>query len=89
VKEPKEISYKRRRHQKRAVEMILRVFREIFTEVSEGELNKRGFQSRTRSRLRWDPLWSRKGFGKSPLPYFFITENSSVRKKYVEENTTA
>jgi hypothetical protein len=66
--EPKEISHKRRRRQKRSVEMVLRVFKEIFTEVSEGELKKRGFQSRTRSRLRWDPLWGRKGFGKSP-PY--------------------
>jgi hypothetical protein len=72
--EPKEISYKRRRRQKRSVEMVLRVFKEIFTEVSEEELKKRGFQSRTRSRLRWDPLWGRKGFGKSPLTYFFKRE---------------
>jgi len=72
--EPKEIGYKRRRRQKRSVEMILRVFKEIFTEVSEEELNKRGFPTQAGSRLRWDPLWGRKGFGKSPLTYFFKRE---------------
>jgi hypothetical protein len=65
--EPKEISYKRRRHQKRSVEMVLRVFKEIFTEVSEEESNKRGFPTQPGSRLRWDSLWGRKGFGKSLL----------------------
>ena len=74
VEEPKQVRYKRRRRQKRAVEMILRVFKEIFTEVSEEELNKRGFPTQAGSRLRWDPLWGRKGFGKSPLTYFFKKE---------------
>jgi hypothetical protein len=74
AEEPKQIRYKRRRRQKRAVEMILRVFKEIFTEVSEEELNKRGFPTQVGSRLRWDPLWGRKGFGKSPLTYFFKKE---------------
>lgn len=74
AEEPKQVRYKRRRRQRRSVEMVLRVFKEIFTEVSEEELSKRGFPTQAGSRLRWDPLWGREGFGESPLTYFFKKE---------------